>query len=220
LNSPDGASSKNTINLQQQTKMYESEAETTATLEFSPQSEIEKEKRNWLIHLLFVRHDFEECLKVVELQLGLCHGLCEYALYVKACIKRYYGEIHESLQLFQAATMLNPQNPANLKQVGRSLFLLGKHADALEIYDETQKISPEDWDIWHNKGLCHLNLKNFAEAEDSFMTANAIQRHESTYMQLGKVYTNQEKYQEAIEIYLEALEYVVHYCHSVLIIII
>jgi Bardet-Biedl syndrome 4 protein len=38
-------------------------------------------------------------------------------------IKRQQGQIAESLQLFQAATFLNPHNVANLKQVGRSLFV-------------------------------------------------------------------------------------------------
>lgn len=36
---------------------------------------------------------------------------------MKALIKRQRGEIAESLQLFQAATCLNPHNTANLKQV-------------------------------------------------------------------------------------------------------
>ena len=34
--------------------------------------------------------------------------VCEYALYVKAMIKRQQGEVADSLQLFQAATCLNP----------------------------------------------------------------------------------------------------------------
>jgi hypothetical protein len=73
---------------------------------------------------------------------------CEYPIYVKglntcndikfdstdwqiapswlknpALIKRQQGQISESLQLFQAATYLNPHNVANLKQVGRSLYV-------------------------------------------------------------------------------------------------
>jgi len=171
------------------------------TKEWSPMSDVEKERRNWLIHTLFARHDFEECLKVIEHQLSMCQGLCEYAIYVKALIKRHHGEINESLQLFQAATMLNPNNVQNLKQVGRSLFLLGKHTDALELYGEAQKLSPEDWDIWYNKGLCFLGMKQFDDAEECFTRSNSIQRHESTYIQLGKVYTSQEKYQEAIDIH-------------------
>ena len=29
-------------------------------------TETDKEKRNWLIHLLFVRKDFDECMRVIE----------------------------------------------------------------------------------------------------------------------------------------------------------
>jgi len=82
-----------------------------------------KDKRNWLIHLLYVRQDFTECLNVIEDQLRACKGACEYAIYVKGLIKRNQGEITESLQLFQTATMLNPHNPSNLKQVARCLYV-------------------------------------------------------------------------------------------------
>ncbi len=54
---------------------------------------------------------------------------------------RAQGRIQESLALFQAATCLNPQNPSNLKQVGRCLFLLGKHKAALDVYDEARKVN-------------------------------------------------------------------------------
>jgi Bardet-Biedl syndrome 4 protein len=173
---------------------------------FNPQIETDKEKRNWLIHLLFVRHDYSECLKVIEQQLEVCQGLCEYAIYVKALILRQRGQIQESLSLFQATVMLNPNNPANLKQVGRSLYLLGRHREAVECYEEAQKLSPEDWEIWYNKGLCYSTTKNYEEAEECFIRSNSIQRHDATNMELGKVYTAQEKFQEAIDIYLEALE--------------
>jgi len=46
------------------------------------------------------------------------------------------------------------------------------------------------------------------EAEEAFATANAIQKHDATYLQLGKVYALQEKYDSAVEVYMEASEYV------------
>ena len=95
----------------------------------------------------------------------------------------------------------------NLKQVGRSLYLLGKHKAALDVYEEAQRIGIDDWEIWHNKGLCNMYLKQYEGAADCFKRANAIQRHDATYMQLGKVYTLQEEYRTAIEVYLEALEH-------------
>ena len=79
------------------------------------------EKRNWLIHQLYIKQDFPSCLELIESQLHATKGLSEYALYVKGLIKRQEGAIDESLQLFQAATFLSPKSVANLKQVARSL---------------------------------------------------------------------------------------------------
>lgn len=166
-----------------------------------------REKTNWLIHMLYIRQDYDQCLEKIEEALKGCNGMAEYPIYVKALIKRQRGEIQDSLQLFQAATCLNPHNVCNLKQVGRSLYLLGKHKAALDVYEEAQRIGIDDWEVWHNKGLCNMYLKQYEGAADCFKRANAIQRHDATYMQLGKVYTLQEEYKTAIEVYLEALEF-------------
>ena len=159
------------------------------------------------LHSLYVRQDFESCLRCIESVLSECKGMSEYPVYVKALIKRQRGEIQESMQLFQAATCLNPQNVCNLKQVGRSLYLLGKHKAALDVYAEAQRLGIDDWEIWHNKGLCNMYLKQYEMAADCFRRANAVQRHDTTYMQLGKVFTLQEDYRGAIDVYLEALEF-------------
>ena len=134
-------------------------------------------------------------------------GMCEYPIYVKALIKRQRGRIQESLQLFQAATALNPHNVDNLKQVGRSLYLLGKHKAAVDVYDEAAKIASEDWEIWHNKGLCFMHMRQYGASIDCFRQANEIARHDTTYRQMGKVFTLQENYRAAVEVYLEALEF-------------
>ena len=63
---------------------------------------------------------------------------------------------------------LNPHNVANLKQVGRSLYLLGKHKAAVDVYDEAQRIGVEDWEIWHNKA----RLYKFANPVDLFYLQN------------------------------------------------
>lgn len=82
--------------------------------------------------------------------------MCEFAIYVKALIYRQEGKIQESLAFFQAVTCLNPHNVLNLKQVGRSLYLLGNHKAAIDVYDEALILSPDDWEIFHNKGLCYM----------------------------------------------------------------
>merc|ERR1712232_354181 len=159
------------------------------------------------INLYYVRQEFNECTDVIEEQLRESNGMCEYAIYVKALIKRQEGQVQESLQLFQAATCINPHNVYNLKQVGRSLYLLGKHRAAIEVFDEAQKVAPDDWEIWHNKGLCHMYLRQYENSVECFSKANQIQRHDVTFMQLGKVYGLQEDYKSAIDVYTEALEF-------------
>ena len=34
-----------------------------------------REKRNWLIHLLYVRQDFHDCIAIIEEQLSECKGV-------------------------------------------------------------------------------------------------------------------------------------------------
>merc|ERR1719261_946978 len=166
-----------------------------------------RERMNWLIAQYYVRQEFTEALEVIERQLAESNGMCEYAIYVKGLIKRHQGQVKESLTLFQAATCLNPQNVFNLKQVGRSLYLLGRHRAANDVYDEAQKLAPDDWEVWHNKGLCHMYLRQYVQAVECFTRANAIQRHDITFMQLGKVYALQEYYKSAIDVFTEALEF-------------
>lgn len=100
------------------------------------------------------------------------------------------GHIQESLKLFQQATALDPQDITNLKQasqqwlttrvplvqqtpafddsarsvllqVGRSLFLLGKHRAAGEVYDEALRLQEDDAELWLHKGMCAAQLRDY-----------------------------------------------------------
>jgi Bardet-Biedl syndrome 4 protein len=165
--------------------------------------EANRDKRNWMIHLLFLRQDYAECLKVINYM----QPPSEYGLYAKALIKRYRGELHESLALFQRVAMLHPQSPQNLKQVGRSLYLVGRHKTAADIYEEAKKVAPSDWECYYGAGLCHAFAKDADRAVQNLTKANSIQRHECTYLELGKLYTMLGNYQKAVDVYLEALEF-------------
>ncbi len=126
-------------------------------------------------------------------------------LYV-ALILRQQGRIEESLTTFQAALCLNPLNVNNLKQVGRSLFLLGKHKTALDVFDEAEKINSEDREIWHNKGMCFLYLKQYDNAIECFSSANSIKPHETTFIQLARTYRLMNNDEDALQSYLDCLE--------------
>ena len=187
----------------------EGKSSTTSTEPVSITPQTARVKRNWQIYSLYARGEHDDCLKIIEEQLTACKGQAEYPLYVKGLVLRERGQVQDSLQLFQAATVINPTNMANLKQVARSLYLLGKHSVAISVYDETEKAlgKSNDWEIWHNKGLCYMYLKRHADAIQSFEKANQLQRHDTTFMQLARVHTLIKQFEKAIEVYLEALEF-------------
>ena len=91
------------------------------------------ESRNWLIHSHYLSKDFDTCSSLILQQLAETQGMCEYAQYVQGMVLRHEGRIQESLEALQMAANLNPQNPENLKQIARSLFLMGKHKTAIEV---------------------------------------------------------------------------------------
>jgi len=166
-----------------------------------------RQRQNWYIHLCYTSSEYALCLKAIEAELFATSGQSEYPLYVKGLICRHQGRIAESLTYFQGAVCLAPHNLCNLKGVARSLFLLGKHNAALDVYNETIKLGFNDWEVWHNKGLCYLFLQDFDGAIESFERGNDIGRHDSTFLQLGKVYQLMDNYKAALKVYKEALEF-------------
>ncbi|XP_030433349.1 Bardet-Biedl syndrome 4 protein isoform X3 [Gopherus evgoodei] len=165
------------------------------------------ERRNWLIHLHYIRKDYDACKIAIKEQLHETQGMCEYAVYVQALVLRLEGKIQESLELFQTCSILNPQSADNLKQVARSLFLLGKHKAAIEVYSEAAKLNQKDWEICHNLGVCYMYLKHFNKAKDQLNNALQLNRHDLTYMMLGKIHLLQGETDKAIEVYKKAVEF-------------
>ncbi|XP_008014180.1 BBSome complex member BBS4 isoform X2 [Chlorocebus sabaeus] len=165
------------------------------------------EKQNWLIHLHYIRKDYEACKAIIKEQLQETQGLCEYAIYVQALIFRLEGNIQESLELFQTCAVLSPQSADNLKQVARSLFLLGKHKAAIEVYNEAAKLNQKDWEISHNLGVCYIYLKQFNKAQDRLHNALNLNRHDLTYIMLGKIHLLEGDLDKAIEIYKKAVKF-------------
>uniref|UniRef100_A0A8D3CUJ0 BBSome complex member BBS4 n=1 Tax=Scophthalmus maximus TaxID=52904 RepID=A0A8D3CUJ0_SCOMX len=165
------------------------------------------ERRNWLIHQHYILKDYETCKANIKEQLQETNGMCEYAIYVQALILRLEGKIQQSLELFQSCAILNPSSADNLKQVARSLFLLGRHKAAIEFYHEAARLNEKDWEISHNLGVCHFFIKDFKSAEEHLNMALQICKHDKTFMMLGQVHLLAGETDKAIDVYKRAVEY-------------
>ncbi len=60
--------------------------------------------------------------------------------------------------------MLNPNCQDYLKQFGRSLYLLGRHKTALDVFGECIKLNSQDWEVYFYRGLCYKFMRNYDEA--------------------------------------------------------
>ncbi|XP_014673640.1 PREDICTED: Bardet-Biedl syndrome 4 protein-like [Priapulus caudatus] len=165
------------------------------------------ERRNWLIHLHYVRREYDACKALIREQLAETHSMCEYALYVQGLIMRGEGQVQESLEVFQTCSLINPKNPDYLKQIGRSLFLLARHKSASEIYSEALKLDDSDWKTHHNQGICWMYLKELGKAKESFKKALHLHRNEKSFVMLGKVFLQENDLNMAIDVYRRAVEY-------------
>ncbi|KAF4672445.1 hypothetical protein FOL47_000504 [Perkinsus chesapeaki] len=152
-----------------------------------------RDSDNWYMNALYIRHDFEECMNFIEECLKDSNGLNQHALYYKALIHRQQGDIHSSLTFFQTAACLDPLNIQYLKEVAKSLALLGQHGSALEVI----LILPGGWGY----------LGDRQAALDSFRMANDIQRHDDTCIEIAELCIHVGDIEAAIEAYNEALEF-------------
>nr|CAD7571259.1 unnamed protein product [Timema californicum] len=125
----------------------------------------------------------------------------------KGIILRHEGKIQESLEYFQICHVLNPRSVNNIKQVARSLYLLGRHRLAVEAYLEAEAVATKpDWAIYHNLGLCLVHVGEQAKAKENFLRALQCSRQEETYMALAKIHLLEEDIEGAIWIYKTALQ--------------
>eukprot|EP00731_Ephydatia_muelleri_P026396 Em0018g496a len=165
------------------------------------------EHKNWLIHLHYIRKDFETCKLLIKEVLTETDDMCDYAFYILGLILRQEGNIQGSLEAFQSATKLNQNDPLAIKQVARSLFLLGKHKAALEVYTDVFAVSPHDWEIVHNQGVCYIHLKEYEKAIDAFKTALKMSPQTITYMQLGRAHLKMGSAENAVEVFKKAVKH-------------
>jgi len=166
-----------------------------------------KDSINWKIHKLFIRQNFKECIELMNKYSKEPDSVIEsqFSLFIRSLIKRFNGEINESLEIQRKCYNYNENDISIMKEIGKSLLLIGKFKMSIDIFDEILLKNEDDWEAYHNKGVCNMNLKDFEMALACFNKALEINNNEHTLIQIGKVYVMLEEYKTAIDKYHEAL---------------
>jgi len=155
------------------------------------------DKYNWLLHVMYGRGEYDRIQQFIRIQ----PNQNSYMTYVQALAHRQEGRIVEALDLFQKCVVENP-SLLNIKQVAKSLALLGRYRVAIDAYKEALTRTSDDWEIFHNLGLCYMQLREFAEAKKYLLQALQVSEiQEASYLALGKVHMLEGERDEAESIF-------------------
>ncbi|XP_011138957.1 Bardet-Biedl syndrome 4 protein [Harpegnathos saltator] len=163
------------------------------------------ESRNWLLHRHYTRHEYNACKLLIEQELSKSDGH-EYANYLKGLILRKEGKIQDSLDCFQTAYNVNSTNVDNVKQIAKSLLIMGSHQRAIDAYTEAEKISAlPDWEIYYGLGEAYVKLNQLQEAKKCLKRSAELTRNELPNLALAKLHLLDDMIPEARNAYTTAL---------------
>ncbi|XP_062128736.1 Bardet-Biedl syndrome 4 protein homolog isoform X2 [Drosophila sulfurigaster albostrigata] len=181
-----------------------------------PSLEVVKADANidWLLHIYFTRREFERCRRLIERELNR-HLNAEYLYFVKGLIDREDGNNIEALRNLQKAVELNSKNIETYKEIGRTLYNMGRFGQALSVFREAEQHSPRrDHEIYHYLGellyraaatqpQLEMARQQQAEARGYFELAVQTGKKLESYVRLAELYRKDKEYQQAIDV-LEA----------------
>ncbi|XP_034477098.1 Bardet-Biedl syndrome 4 protein homolog isoform X2 [Drosophila innubila] len=169
---------------------------------------------DWLLHIYFTRREFERCRRLIERELNR-HLNAEYLYFVKGLIDREDGNNIEALRNLQKAVELNSKNIETYKEIGRTLYSMGRFGQALSVFREAEQQSPrKDHEIYHYLGellyraaatqpQLEVARQQQTEARGYFELAVQTGKKLESYVRLAELYRKDKEYQKAIDV-LEA----------------
>lgn len=166
---------------------------------------------NWLIYTLYARQEYQFCKQIIEQQL-LVNSDTEYLYFIKGLIARWENNQYESLRCLQKSIELNPTNYENYKEIGKTLFNVGRWKQSLEVFFKAELLlSRPDPQVYHYIGeLLYMNegtmsvsststIKNLAAAKEYFQRAIQNGKSIESYEKLALIYKEESNYPNAIE---------------------
>ncbi|KAH8252477.1 hypothetical protein KR032_000223 [Drosophila birchii] len=166
---------------------------------------------DWLLHIYFTRREFTRCRRLIERELNR-HLNPEYLYFVQGLIDREEGNNIEALRHLQKSVELNPRNIETYKEIGRTLYIMGRFSQALGVFREAeQRSSRPDHEIYHYLGellyraaTTQSQLEVARQQQDEsrayFELATQSGRKLESFVRLAELYRKEKQYQKAIEV--------------------
>ncbi len=118
------------------------------------------------------------------------------------------GHLNEAEKCFLESIKLDPKSTAALNALGLTYLSMGKYEDAKIYFEKAISVTPFFSDAYNNLGVTYMQMGKYEKAEECFHKA----RQDSIYVlmpslwfNLGLLREKQERYDEAIAFYSEAI---------------
>lgn len=113
-------------------------------------------------------------------------------------INRHYGKINESLKFFKLCHVIDEHNPKFLKQVSKTLRLTGRFKTALQLIENAEQITPNDWEVSYIKAFIYENLNQSENAKKCLEDALAYGlENRQILLKLGQLYSQEGNIEKA-----------------------
>ncbi|XP_037895767.1 Bardet-Biedl syndrome 4 protein homolog [Glossina fuscipes] len=166
---------------------------------------------DWLLHIYYSRRDFVRCKRLIDRELYK-HLNAEYLYFVKGLIDREEGNNIEALRYLQKALELNPKNIEIYKEIGKTLFVMGRYNQSLDTFREAEDLSTRlDHEIFHfigelllrssaSRNQVEMALKEQQEAKQYFQKAIQTGKKLESFQRLAEIHRKEKDYSKAIEV--------------------
>ena len=124
-------------------------------------------------------------------------------------ILSFSGDKEGSLKYIEKATEIEPSNSTAITMLAGLYYDLGDKEKSVETFEEAIKTETEKKlkaNLFFNLGVLNMQLNNFQDAEDSFMSAYDLNPNDTEALEgIAQTFENAEKWRRASKFYRELI---------------
>ena len=160
-------------------------------------------------HVNFILNKFKnkEYPKALKLSLEITNVFPKYqqGWKILAAIYIEMGNYSQAIEANKISIQLVPNDASAYFNYGISLTLSAKLIEAIHAYNQAISLKPDYIEALNNLGILYNKIEEFNKARDIFTKIVSIRPNINTYTNLGNVYKNIKKNEEAIACYKKAI---------------
>jgi tetratricopeptide (TPR) repeat protein len=155
---------------------------------------------------LIKNHNELEALKIIDQALEMNPEFA-YSWFSRGVALYQIDRHEEAVKALDRAIEFNPEEHSVWYVKGKVLFEMNKIDEALIAF-ETASTDTTDPEVWFWKGICELQMNKIKDAVTSLNKSSELGKNDfEIYMALGQLHLDLSMYDDAIELFNEALKF-------------